>query len=109
MPVLQLNRSTPVLPSPLAPDPIRVQAFVRCLFSTNRNSMAYLSIYLIIQLSNSIGANSKWKYLLSVKRDLIQIKETDLWLVRGETDPWLVPGENERGKFKVYHFHIYLG
>ena len=71
--------------------------------------MAYLSIYLIIQLSNSIGANSKWKYLLSVKRDLIQIKETDLWLVRGETDPWLVPGENERGKFKVYHFHIYLG
>ena len=35
-----------------------------------------------------------------MKRDLIQIKESDPWLVRGET---------ERGKFKVYHFQIYFG
>ena len=35
-----------------------------------------------------------------MKRDLIQIKESNPWLVRGET---------ERGKFKVYHFQIYFG
>ena len=41
------------LPSPLAPDPIRVQSCVCCLFWTNRNSMAVtsiFSIYLITQL-----------------------------------------------------------
>ena len=44
--------SSPCMPSPLAPDPIRVQSCVCCLFWTNRNSLAvtYLSIYLIIQL-----------------------------------------------------------
>ena len=38
------------MPSPLAPDPIRVQSCVCCLFWTNRNSNIYLSIYLIIQV-----------------------------------------------------------
>ena len=46
------------MPSLLAPDPIRVQSCVCCLFWTNRNIVAltsiflsfYLSIYLIIQL-----------------------------------------------------------
>ena len=41
-------------PIPFAPHPIRVQSCVCCLYWTNRNSMnnLYLSIYLIIQLSN---------------------------------------------------------
>ena len=38
--------------SPLAPDPIRVQSCVCCLFWTNRNSMAVTSIFLSISLSN---------------------------------------------------------
>ena len=45
------------MPSPLAPDPIRVQPHVCCLFWTNRNSMAETSIFLSISLSNpSISA-----------------------------------------------------
>ena len=38
--------------SPLAPDLIRVQSCVCCLFWTNRNSMAVTSIFLSISLSN---------------------------------------------------------
>ena len=62
------------MPSPLAPDPIRVQSCVCCLFSTNRNSLAVTAVFLSISLSNpswvinsSIGAISKWKYLLLLK------------------------------------------
>ena len=40
------------MPSPLAPDPIRVQSCVCCLFWTTRNSMAVTSIFLSISLSN---------------------------------------------------------
>ena len=40
------------MPSPLAPDPIRVQSCVCCLFWTNRNCMASTSIFLSISLSN---------------------------------------------------------
>ncbi len=41
------------MPSSLAPNPIRVQACVWCLFWTNRNSMAVTSIFLSISaLSN---------------------------------------------------------
>jgi len=40
------------MPSPLAPDPIRVQSCVCCLFWTNRNSMVVTSIFLSISLSN---------------------------------------------------------
>ena len=38
--------------STLAPDPIRVQSCVYCLFWTNRNSLAVPSIFLSISLSN---------------------------------------------------------
>ena len=65
--------------SPLAPDPIRVQSCVWCLFWTNRNSMAgiiYHSIYLIIQLEMNPFL-CKWKYLLLLK---------PLWLY-----PWRYP------------------
>ena len=37
--VNQASLSHSCMPSPLAPDPIRVQSYVCCLFSTNRNSM----------------------------------------------------------------------
>ena len=37
---------------PLAPDPIRVQSCVWCLFWTNRNCMAVTSIFLSSSLSN---------------------------------------------------------
>ena len=40
------------IPSPLEPDPIRVQSCVWCLFWTNRNSMAVTSIFLSISVSN---------------------------------------------------------
>ena len=40
------------MPSPLAPDPIRVQSCVCCLFWTNRNCMAVTSICLSSALSN---------------------------------------------------------
>ena len=40
------------MPSPAAPDPIRVQSCVCCLFWTNRNCMALTSIFLSISLSN---------------------------------------------------------
>ena len=39
-------------PSLLASDPIRVQSCVWCLFWTNRNIMAVISIFLSISLSN---------------------------------------------------------
>ena len=39
------------MPSLLAPDPIRVQSCVCCLFWTNRNSMVVTSIFLSISLS----------------------------------------------------------
>ena len=52
-------------------DPTRVQSFVCCLFSTNRNSMAvtsiFLSHYTIRNMNPSIGAICKWKYLLLLK------------------------------------------
>ena len=38
------------MPSPLAPDPIRVQSCVCCLFWTKRNSMAVISIFLSLSL-----------------------------------------------------------
>ena len=41
------------MPSPLAPDPIKVQSCVCFLFLTNRNCMAVcISIFLTISLSN---------------------------------------------------------
>ena len=40
------------MPSSLAPDPIRVQSCVCCLFWTNRNSMAVTSILLSISLAH---------------------------------------------------------
>ena len=40
------------MPSTLAPDPIRVQTCVCCLFWTNRDCMAVTSIFLSISLSN---------------------------------------------------------
>ena len=61
------------MPSTLAPDPIRVQSCVCCLYWTNRNSMAVTSIFLSISLSKqsyeSVNRlyNSKWKYLLLLK------------------------------------------
>ena len=61
------------MPRPLAPDPIRVQSCVCCLFWTNRNCKAvtylsfYLSHYPIRVMNSSIGANCKWKYLLLLK------------------------------------------
>ena len=39
------------MPSPLAPHPFRVQSCVCCLFWTNINSMAVISIFLSISLS----------------------------------------------------------
>ena len=60
---------TPVCP--LAPDPIKVQSCVWCLFWTNRNSMAETSIFLSISLSNqsyeSFNRRYQWKYLLLLK------------------------------------------
>ena len=50
------------MPIPLAPDPIRVQSCVCCLFWTNGVNI-YLSIYQIRDMNPLIGANSKWKYL----------------------------------------------
>ena len=53
------------MPSPLAPDPIRVQPCVWCLFWTNRNCMAVTSIFLSISLSNQsyeFFNRRKWKY-----------------------------------------------
>jgi len=40
------------MPSPLAPDPIKVQSCVCYLFWTKRNSLAVTSIFLSISLSN---------------------------------------------------------
>ena len=59
-------------PSPLAPDPIRVQSCVCCLFWTNRNRMTVTSIFLSISLSNQSYESfnrrfSKWKYFLLLK------------------------------------------
>ena len=54
------------MPSPLAPDPIRVQPCVWCLFWTNRNCMAVTSDYLahypirdksLYQRYNSLNGN----------------------------------------------------
>ena len=42
------SRAHSCMPSPLAPDPIRVQPCVYCLFWTNRNSIAVTSIFLSI-------------------------------------------------------------
>ena len=62
------------MPSPLAPDPIRVQSCVCCLFWTNRNSMAvlHLSFYyshysirdIILQSVLSVNGNIYfyWNY-----------------------------------------------
>jgi len=66
------NKTHSCMPSPLAPDPIRVQSCVWCLFWTNRNSMAGTSIFLSISSSNQsyksfISAFSKWKYVLLLK------------------------------------------
>ena len=63
------------MPSPLAPDPIRVRSCACCLFWTNSNSIAVSSIFLYIYLihypirvmSSSIGAINKWIYLLLLK------------------------------------------
>ena len=60
------------MPSPLAPDPIRVQSCACCLFWTNRNSMAvhlyfYLTHSIQLEINLYIGAISKWKYLLLLK------------------------------------------
>ena len=53
----QLNNQTSIyhhscIPSSLAPDPIRVQSCVWCLFWTNRSCMVVTSIFLSIFLSN---------------------------------------------------------
>ena len=58
--------------SPLAPDPIRVQSWVCCLLWTNeivrrKHISLYLSYYPIRDMNPSIGAISKWKYLLLLK------------------------------------------
>ena len=61
------------MPSPLAPDPIRVQSCVCCLYWTNRNSKGVTSIFLSSSLSNQNYESfnqryiSKWKYLLLLK------------------------------------------
>ena len=60
------------MPCPLAPDPIRIQSYVCCLFWTNRNSMVVTSILLSILLSNQSyesfnRRSAKWKYLLLLK------------------------------------------
>ena len=65
------------MPSPLAPDPIRVQPCVCCLFWTNRNSTAVTSIFLYLShfpirdMSPSTGAISKWKYFLLLKQECL--------------------------------------
>ena len=68
------------MPSPLAPDPIRVQSCVCCLFWTIRNSNIYLSIYLIIQLeiwilqlALSVNGNIYFYWNYSFLRDNIGI------------------------------------
>ena len=49
------------MPIPLAPDPIRVQSCVCCLFWTNRNCMTVTSIFLSISLSNhSYESFNRW-------------------------------------------------
>ncbi len=72
------------LPSPLAPDPIRVQSCVCCLFWTNRNSMAvissllsniYLSIYIIIKLEIWILQSAltvNWKIYFTLNFNQVQ-------------------------------------
>ena len=50
------------MPSPLAPDPIRVQTCVCCLFLTNKNSLALTSNFLSISLSNQSCESSNQRY-----------------------------------------------
>ena len=70
-----IESSHSCMPSPLAPDPIRVQSCVCCLFWTNRNIVwrKHLSFYLFhypIRVMNLyIGAISKWKYILLLKQN----------------------------------------
>ena len=45
------------MPIPLAPDPIRVQPCVCCLFWTNRNCMAVSTIFLSI-----LSSNLRWNH-----------------------------------------------
>ena len=52
------------MPSPLAPDPIRVQPCVWCLLWTNRNSLAVTSIFLSISLSNQSYESLNRRYQL---------------------------------------------
>jgi len=64
------------MPSQLAPDPIRVQSCVCCLFWTNRNSMAVTSIFLshysIRDMNPTIDALSKWTYLYSSTETIVE-------------------------------------
>ena len=62
----------------LAPDPIRVQSRVWCLFSTNRklhDSIIYLSIHLIIQLEMKakIGAKHLMEIFTSTETTVIKL------------------------------------
>ena len=50
------------MPSPLPPDPIRVQTCVCCLFLTNRNSLALTSNFKSISLSNQSCESSNQRY-----------------------------------------------
>ena len=49
---VSLSVTDSCMPSPLAPDPIRVQSCVCFLFWTNRDSMVVTSIFLSISLYN---------------------------------------------------------
>ena len=75
------------MPSPLAPDPIRVQSCVCCLFWTNRNCMPVTSFYLshspIRVMNPSIGAISKWKYYST---ETILNNPSNLCLIKYELD-----------------------
>ena len=46
------------MPCPLAPDPIRVQSCVCCLFWSNRNSMAVRRLHLSFHLSHYLSIQS---------------------------------------------------
>ena len=66
------------LPIPLAPDPIRVQTCVCCLFWTNRDCMAVTyTIYLIIQLeiwifksALTVNGNFYWNYSAGIMQNM---------------------------------------
>ena len=93
--------------SPIVPDPIRVQPCVCYLFWTNGNSMAVtsfsLSHYPIRVMIPSIGAISKWKYVLLLKLCLFLLILTCLptvylWHVWFKLYPLAVMN-------KTYHFN----